>query len=83
MAFEEIADEFGHGQPSAEAIRSFLAYAYQSWARPSPRYVLLLGDASYDPRNFVGDARWPSPLPALVDEDELPVDGRRTRCWRR
>ena len=63
VAFEEIADEFGHGQPSAEAIRSFLAYAYQSWARPSPRYVLLLGDASYDPRNFIGSSL-PSPLPA-------------------
>jgi hypothetical protein len=64
VAFEEIADEFGHGQPSAEAIKAFLAYAYQSWARPSPRYVLLLGDATYDPRNFTGTAQ-PSPLPAL------------------
>jgi len=64
LAFEEIADEFGHGQPSAEAIRGFLAYAFQSWARPSPRYVLLLGDSSYDPRNFMGTSQ-PSPLPAL------------------
>jgi hypothetical protein len=64
VAFEEIAAEFGHGQPSAEAIRSFLAHAYQSWSRPSPRYVLLLGDASYDPRNFSGVSQ-PSPLPAL------------------
>ena len=54
FAFEEITDEFGHGQPSAEAIKSFLAFAFQSWARPSPRYVLLLGDSSYDPRNFTG-----------------------------
>ena len=64
VAFEEIADAFGHGQPSAEAIRSFLAFAFQSWARPSPRYVLLLGDSSYDPRNFIGTSP-PSPLPAL------------------
>ena len=64
VAFEEIAEQFGRGQPSAEAIRSFLAYAFQSWTRPSPRYVLLLGDASYDPRNFTGTAL-PSPLPAL------------------
>jgi len=64
VAFEEVADEFGHGQPSAEAIRSFLAYAFHSWTRPSPRYVLLLGDATYDPRNFTGISR-PSPLPAL------------------
>ncbi|HEY2940933.1 MAG TPA: C25 family cysteine peptidase, partial [Vicinamibacteria bacterium] len=26
----------------------FIAYAYHSWQSPSPRYVLLLGDASYD-----------------------------------
>ena len=64
VAFEEIADEFGHGQPSAEAIRGFLAFAFQSWARPSPRYVLLLGDSSYDPRNFTGTSQ-PSPLPSL------------------
>ena len=64
VAFEEISDEFGHGRPSAEAIKSFLAYAFQSWARPSPRYVLLLGDSTYDPRNFIFTSQ-PSPLPAL------------------
>jgi hypothetical protein len=64
VAFEEIAAEFGHGQPSAEAIREFLSYAYHSWQRPSPRYVLLLGDSSVDPRRFVATSG-PSPLPAL------------------
>ena len=64
VAFEDITDAFGHGQASAEAVQSFLAYAFQSWARPSPRYVLLLGDSSYDPRNFMGTSQ-PSPLPAL------------------
>ncbi len=64
VSLEEIADSFGHGRPSADAIKSFLAFAFHSWARPSPRYVLLLGDASYDPRNFTGSSP-PSPLPAL------------------
>ena len=64
VSFEEIATQFGHGQPSAEAVRSFLAFAFHSWARPSPRYVLLLGDSSYDPRNFTGTSL-PSPLPVL------------------
>jgi hypothetical protein len=64
VSFEEIASEFGHGQPSAEAIRDFLSYAYHSWQRPSPRYVLLLGDATDDPRHFVPTS-WASPLPAL------------------
>jgi hypothetical protein len=64
VAFEEIADEFGHGQPSAEAVRAFLAHVYHAWSQPSPRYVLLLGDASYDPRRFVASSG-PAPLPAL------------------
>ena len=64
VSFEEIASEFGHGQASAEAIKSFLTFAFHSWARPSPRYVLLLGDSSYDPRNFIGTSQ-SSPLPAL------------------
>jgi hypothetical protein len=64
VASEEIFDAFGHGEPSAEAIRSFLAFAFHSWARPSPRYVLLLGDTSYDPRNFIGSSP-ASPLPGL------------------
>jgi len=64
VSFEEIASEFGHGQPSAEAIRAFLSYAYHSWPRPSPRYVLLFGDATDDPRRFLSTS-WSSPLPAL------------------
>jgi len=64
VAFEEVASVFGAGQPSAEAIREFLRYAYHSWSRPSPRYVLLVGDSTYDPRNFIGSSL-ASPLPAL------------------
>jgi hypothetical protein len=64
VAFEDVASEFGAGQPSAEAIRELVRYAFHSWSQPSPRYVLLLGDSSYDPRNFTGTAL-ASPLPAL------------------
>jgi hypothetical protein len=63
-SLEEIASVFGHGEASGEAIRSFLTYAYHSWRSPSVRYVLLLGDASHDPRNFIGTSA-PAPLPAL------------------
>jgi hypothetical protein len=51
---EEIQDEFGHGEAGPAAIKRFLEYAYQSWAPPSVRYVLLLGDASYDPKSYLG-----------------------------
>ncbi len=64
VSFEEIASEFGRGRPSAQAIRDFLAYAYHSWTGPSLRYVLLLGDSSYDPRNLTGFDQG-APLPAM------------------
>jgi len=64
VCLEEIASVFGGGEPTGEAIREFLSVAFHSWARPSPRYVLLLGDSSYDPRNFMGSSH-PEPLPAL------------------
>jgi hypothetical protein len=64
VSLEEVASVFGNAQPSAEAIKGFLAFAFHSWARPSPRYVLLLGDSSYDPQHFLTTS-FPAPLPAL------------------
>ena len=64
-SLEEIASSFGGGQASAEAIRDFLSFAYHQWRRPSPRYVLLLGDANYDPRRF-NPVSQPSPMPFLL-----------------
>jgi uncharacterized repeat protein (TIGR01451 family) len=49
---QDLYDEFGFGERSPEAIREFLRRT-RSWARP-PRFVLLLGDASFDPRNYHG-----------------------------
>jgi CSLREA domain-containing protein len=64
-SLEEIASSFGGGQASAEAIRDFLSCAYHQWRRPSPRYVLLLGDANHDPRHF-NPVSQPSPMPFLL-----------------
>jgi hypothetical protein len=44
----DIFDEFSYGMTSADAIRDFLTYAYLNWQPPAPRYVLLVGDSSYD-----------------------------------
>jgi hypothetical protein len=51
---EDIYDEFGYGIVSPQAIRDFLTYAYQSWAPPSPKYVLLVGDGTYDAKDRLG-----------------------------
>ena len=48
IAIERIYDELGHGERRPEAIRDFLAYVFREWKRPAPRYVVLLGDGSFD-----------------------------------
>jgi len=50
---EDIYDEFSFGAKSEQAIRDFLQFASTQWAR-APRFVLLAGDATFDPRNYLG-----------------------------
>jgi cellobiose-specific phosphotransferase system component IIA len=54
VSLEEVYREFGHGESSPEAIREFLSYAYHEWQSPSVRYVVLLGDGSYDFKDYLG-----------------------------
>lgn len=49
----EIYNEFGYGAESPTAIRDLIAWAVHQWTPPSPRYVLLIGKASYDYRNYL------------------------------
>ncbi len=49
----DIFDEFNYGQSSSVSIRNFLQYAVTNWQTP-PGYALLLGDASFDPKNYYG-----------------------------
>jgi hypothetical protein len=50
---EDLYDEFSFGIKTPRAIKDFLLRAKTSWQRP-PRFVLLVGDASFDPRNYYG-----------------------------
>jgi peptidase C25-like protein len=50
---EDVYDEFGFGQKSPQAIKDFLRVAMTTWKRPM-KYVLFFGDASMDPRNYLG-----------------------------
>jgi hypothetical protein len=56
VATEDIYDELGYGEKRPEAIRDFIAYAYDSWGSPAAplRYVLLLGDGTYDFKDYLG-----------------------------
>jgi uncharacterized repeat protein (TIGR01451 family) len=49
----DIYDEFNFGERSPYAIRSFLQTATTQW-KNAPKYLLLMGDASLDPRNYLG-----------------------------
>ena len=53
VALEDVYAQFGHGEADPQALRLFLAHAYATWKRPSPRYVLLLGDSTYDPKDHL------------------------------
>lgn len=50
---DDIYDEFGYGTHVTPAVRDFLSWATHQWQRP-PRYVLLVGDCSFDPHNYLG-----------------------------
>lgn len=50
---EDVYDEFNFGVLNALSIRSFLKYASSNW-NTLPKYVLLIGDATYDPKNYTG-----------------------------
>ena len=54
VSMEEIYSEFGFGETRPEAVKEFLSYAYHQWRSPSVRYVLLLGDATYDYKDYLG-----------------------------
>src|SRR5262249_42797954 len=53
VAIEDVYEQFGYGEASPEALKSFLVYAYQRWQRASPRYVLLLRAAPCDPKDYL------------------------------
>lgn len=68
---QAIYDEISGGRVDPEAIRTFLAYAYQQWNQggPRPAWVLLVGDGHYDFKNHMA-----TNLPNLIPPYLLHVD---------
>jgi hypothetical protein len=50
---DQLYDEFNFGERSPYAIRDLLKAATGKWQN-KPKYLLLVGDASVDPRNYLG-----------------------------
>jgi len=52
---QDIYDEFNFGIVTPRAIKDFLEHAFTDWQTPRPRFVLLVGDASWDFKNTTAD----------------------------
>lgn len=80
---QDAYDEFNGGELHPEALRSFLRYAYASWARPAPTYVLLVGDGTYDFRDRLGYG-WASFVPPyMADVDPWMGEAACETCYAR
>ena len=77
---EQVYDTFSDGEPGPEAIRAFVQYANSHWPAPAPRYLLLVGDASYDPAATEG--RGEGHRPHAVGAHRF-LAGRRRMCGMR
>ena len=66
VSVEDIYDEFSFGHQTPGAVRDFLEYARSNW-EPSPHHVLLVGDASYDPKNYLDKGDFDLVPTKLVD----------------
>lgn len=51
---EDVYDEFSYGAHTPAAIKNFLMSAARNWSR-KPQYLLLVGDSSWDPRNYLNE----------------------------
>ena len=67
---QDVYDEFGAGDKTPFAMRDFLQTIHGSWA-PPPRFVLLVGDASFDPRNFLGQGDFDFAPTKLIDTQQM------------
>ncbi|MFN2190185.1 MAG: C25 family cysteine peptidase, partial [Candidatus Promineifilaceae bacterium] len=73
----DVYNEFGAGEESPESITAFLEYALSTWQPPSPQYLLIVGDASYDYRNYLGQSNSnliPSPMVRVAYGGETVSD---------
>ncbi len=75
----EIYDAFGQGQAEPDSITAFVRYALESWQAPKPLYLLLVGEATADYRDYLGQAPAnliPAPMVAVQFSGETVSDSR-------
>jgi hypothetical protein len=74
-----VYDNWGDGRLDPQAIHALIQHAYDHWD-PVPTYVLLMGDGSYDPRQYRPTSSATFIPPYLADVDpwagEAAADNR-------
>lgn len=71
VAVQDVYDDFNFGILSPYAIRDFMAYARANWKPPAPVYLLLVGDATYDYRDYLNMSSKNYVPAKLVHDSEL------------
>ena len=66
---QDLYDEFNFGVKSPYALKSFLATANAQW-KTKPHFVLLLGNGTFDPRDYLGTAV-PDLVPVKLVDTQL------------
>ncbi len=62
---QDVYDTFSGGMVDPAAVRDYMRYARDNWPGPAPRFLLLVGDASYDYRGFLADGT-PNLIPTYL-----------------
>jgi hypothetical protein len=65
VSLEQIYDEFSGGQTSSQAVKDFINYLLTHSSTP-PRYLLIVGDATYDPKGDL-NAYGLSQMPVAIE----------------
>ena len=71
----DIYDEWSAGVTDPRAIRDFVDYAFHHWRSPAPRFLLLVGDASWDGKNDQPSGASPDWAFRLSDRAEFIQNG--------
>ena len=73
ISIDDVYDEFSFGERSPHALKDFLARARTTWT-VAPRYVVLAGDATFDPRDYPGFGFGDFVPTSLVDMTEMELE---------
>jgi hypothetical protein len=73
----QVYDHYGFGVEGPVGIRRFLKAAYATWPAPAPSHVVLVGDATIDPLDYLSTGTknvLPFEFRQILTDGEIPSD---------